>query len=126
MTIAELCVPGAILLYLVTIGLPKWLAWRKFDNNNPRAPGFYEGWRARALGAHQNGIEALPFFAFAVLLAEFRQAPQAMLDQLALLFLALRLVYVALYLKGWGALRSAVWSAAFAVNVLIFALPLWG
>ncbi|HEY5084409.1 MAG TPA: MAPEG family protein [Rhizomicrobium sp.] len=126
MTIAEWCVPGALFLYLATIGLPKALAWRTFDNDNPRAPGFYsEGWRARALGAHQNGIEAFPFFAFAVLLTEFRQAPQAALDHLAILFLVLRLAYVALYLLGWGWVRSAVWSAGLAVNLLIFLLPLW-
>jgi uncharacterized MAPEG superfamily protein len=126
MTIAEWCVPAAVLLYLATIGLPKTLGWRAFDNNNPRAPDFYrKGWRARALGAHQNGIEAFPFFAFAVLLAEYRGMPQATLDHLAILFLALRLVYVALYLLGWGWARSAVWAAGLAVNFMIFLLPLW-
>ena len=46
--------------------------------------------RKRALGAHFNGIETFPFFAAAVLLAEFRDAPQAWVDGLALGFLVTR------------------------------------
>ena len=51
---------------------------------SPRDPAFYQdGIRARALGAHQNGIEAYPFFAAAVLLAEFRGAPQNLVNELS-------------------------------------------
>jgi uncharacterized MAPEG superfamily protein len=126
MTLAEWCVLAAVLLYIGTIGIPKWTGRGRFDNDNPRSPAFYrDAFRARALGAHQNGIEAVPFFAFAVLLAEFRHEPQTRLDALALVFLALRLVYVFLYLKGWGSLRSAAWSLGFAVNIAIFLMPLW-
>ena len=45
---------------------------------------------SRALGAHQNGIETFPFFAVAVLLAEFRAGPQRLIDELAVLFLIVR------------------------------------
>ena len=77
MTVAEFCVFGTLMLYLLTIVSVKWTAPRRYDNSKPRDPAFYDDpIRARALGAHQNGIEAFPFFAFAVLLAEFRQAPQ--------------------------------------------------
>jgi len=44
---------------------------------------------ARALGAHINGIETFPFFAAAVLLAEFRQLPQSWIDELAIAFVIL-------------------------------------
>ncbi|HYS45873.1 MAG TPA: MAPEG family protein, partial [Rhizomicrobium sp.] len=85
MTVAEWCVLGAVLLYLLTIAPFKPMGHREFDNQNPRDPAFYKpGIRARALGAHINGIETFPFFAFAVLLAEFRHVPQARLDALAL------------------------------------------
>ena len=61
-------------------------------------PAFYEDpIRARALGAHQNGIEAFPFFAVAVLLAEFRGGPQRLINELAVLFLIVRIAYVFTY-----------------------------
>ena len=75
MTVAEFCVFGAVLLYLLTIAPFKPIGWRQFDNAKPRDPAFYQDpLRARALGAHLNGIETFPFFAAAVLLAEFRTA----------------------------------------------------
>ena len=79
--------------------------------------------RARALGAHQNGIEAFPFFAAAVLLAEFRLAPQHYIDELAVLFLIVRIAYVFTYLGNRPTLRSILWSLGFAINIVIFFLP---
>ena len=78
MTIAEWCVFGTLLLYLLTIGSIKWIGFRRFDNSKPRDPAFYEGpIAARVLGAHQNGIEAFPFFAAAVLLYATSSASSA-------------------------------------------------
>ena len=126
MTIAEYCVLGAVLVFLLTIAPVKPLAGRAFDNQNPRDPNFYKPpLRARALGAHLNGIETFPFFAFAVLLAEFRYVPQPMLDRLALGFIAFRLLFVAVYLLGWGWTRTAIWNLGFLVNLAIFLMPLW-
>ena len=73
MTIAELCIFASVMLYLLTIAPVKWISVDgagRYDNARPRDPAFYAGGiRERALGAHQNGIEAFPFFAAAVLLA---------------------------------------------------------
>lgn len=125
MTVAELCLLAAVILWLATIGLAKGAGWRDYDNARPRATGFYEsGWRARALAAHQNGMEALPFFAAAVLLAEFRGAPQGLADALAAGFVAARLVYVAAYLGDRPTLRSLIWTVGFALNVALFLSPL--
>ncbi|HSJ41874.1 MAG TPA: MAPEG family protein, partial [Xanthobacteraceae bacterium] len=94
------------------------------DNARPREPGFYEAaLRARALGAHQDGIEAFPFFAVAVLLAEFRLGPQHLIDELAVLFLIVRIAYVFTYLGNRPTLRSILWSIGFAINIAIFFLP---
>ena len=124
MTIAEWCVFGTVLLYLLTIGSVKWAAWRRFDNSRPRDPAFYaDPIRARALGAHQNGIEAFPFFAAAVLLAEFRQAPQHLIDELAILFVIVRIAYVFTYLGDRPTLRSILWSLGFAINIAVFFMP---
>jgi uncharacterized MAPEG superfamily protein len=76
------------------------------------------------LGAHLNGIEAFPFFAFAVLLAEFRAAPQNLVNELAVLFLIVRIAYVFTYLGDRPTLRSILWSIGFAINVGIFFLPM--
>jgi uncharacterized MAPEG superfamily protein len=125
MTIAEWCVFGTLLLCLLTIASVKWAGHRHFDNARPRDPAFYEdAIRARALGAHQNGIETFPFFAFAVLLAEFRDAPQRLIDELAVLFLIVRIAYVLTYLGNRPTLRSILWSIGFAINLGIFFMPM--
>ena len=112
------------MLYLLTIAAVKWTALRRFDNARPRDPDFYQDpIRARALGAHQNGIEAFPFFAIAVLLAEFRLGPQRLIDELAVLFLIVRIAYVFTYLGDRPTLRSILWSIGFAINIAIFFLP---
>jgi uncharacterized MAPEG superfamily protein len=125
MTIAEWCIFGTLMLYLLTIGAPKWIAFRQFDNSRPRDAAFYaDPIRARALAAHQNGIEAFPFFAVAVLLAEFRLGPQKLIDELAVLFLIVRVAYVFTYIGNRPTLRSILWSLGFAINVAIFFMPL--
>lgn len=124
MAIAFWCVLAAGLLPLVTIGVAKWSHIREFDNTDPRDPQFYRsGFRARAWGAQQNGFEAFPFFAAAVMVATWHAAPQGWIDGLALIFLAARLAYTACYLGGMASLRSAVWSLGFLASVAIFLLP---
>jgi uncharacterized MAPEG superfamily protein len=125
MTVAEWCVFGTVVLYLLTIVPIKWVGFRSYDNAKPRDPGFYDApLRARALGAHQNGIEAFPFFAAAVLLAEFRAAPQNLINELAVLFLIVRVAYVFTYIGGRPRLRSILWNVGFVINVGIFFLPM--
>ncbi|MCC8951631.1 MAPEG family protein [Bradyrhizobium sp. Arg62] len=124
MTIAEWCVFGTLMLSLLTIVSVKWTGFRSFDNARPRDPDFYgDPIRSRALGAHQNGIEAFPFFAFAVLLAEFRVGPLRLIDELAVLFLIVRIAYVFTYIGNRPTLRSILWSIGFAINIAIFLLP---
>src|SRR6202046_985429 len=124
MTIAEYCVFGTLMLYLLTIAPVKWLRFRRFDNARPRDPAFYEEpIAARALGAHLNGIEAFPFFAVAVLLAEFRTGPQRVIDELAVLFLIVRIAYVFTYLGNRPTLRSILWGIGLAINLAIFFMP---
>jgi uncharacterized MAPEG superfamily protein len=124
MTAAELCIFGAVLLYLLTIAPVKAIGFRHFDNSTPRDPAFFQDpIRARALGAHINGIETFPFFAAAILLAEFRAAPQNLINELAVLFLIVRIAYVFTYLGNRPTLRSILWNIGFAINVAIFFLP---
>jgi uncharacterized MAPEG superfamily protein len=114
---------GAVLLYLGTVAPAKAIGHREFNNAAPRDPAFYEHpVRKRALGAHINGIETFPFFATAVLLAEFRQAPQEWIDGLAMAFVATRLVFVGAYVGDKPTARTVLWNAAFAFNLGIFCL----
>ena len=125
MTIAEWCVFGSLVLYLLTIAPVKAIGLRRFDNAKPRDPAFYDdAIRARALGAHQNGIEAFPFFAVAVLLAEFRTAPQNLINELSVLFLIVRAAYVLTYVGDRPSLRSILWALGFVITAAIFFLPL--
>jgi uncharacterized MAPEG superfamily protein len=125
MTVADYCIFASVLVVLLTIAPIKWLGIRSFDNARPRDPAFYDHpLRARAWGAHQNGIEGFPFFAAAVLLAEFRTAPQNLIDELALLFVIVRIAYVLTYLGDRPTLRSILWLIGFAINAGIFFLPL--
>jgi uncharacterized MAPEG superfamily protein len=124
MTVAEWCVFGTLMLYLLTIAPIKWIGFRRFDNANPRDPAFYDDpIGSRALGAHQNGIETFPFFAVAVLLAEFRGGPQRLVNELAVLFLIVRIAYVFTYLGNRPTLRSILWTAGFVINIAIFFMP---
>jgi uncharacterized MAPEG superfamily protein len=126
MTVAEWCVFGTLMLSLLTIASVKWIGFRRFDNSRPRDPAFYEDpLAARALGAHLNGIEAFPFFAVAVLLAEFRTGPQRLINELAVLFLIVRIAYVFTYLGNRPTLRSILWTIGFAINLAIFFMPAW-
>jgi uncharacterized MAPEG superfamily protein len=125
MTIADFCIFGAVALYLLTIVPIKWIGFRNYDNAKPRDPAFYgDPLRARALAAHQNGLEAFPFFAIAVLFAEFRGAPQSLINELAVLFLIVRIAYVLTYIGNRPRLRSILWNIGFTINVGIFFLPL--
>ena len=125
MTVADYCIFACVAIYLLTIVPFKWIGFRQYDNSRPRDPAFYEdAIRARALGAHQNGIEAFPFFAVAVLLAEFRGAPQNLINELAVLFVIVRIAYVLTYIGNRPRLRSILWNIGFIINVAIFFLPL--
>ncbi|MEO7433011.1 MAG: MAPEG family protein [Dokdonella sp.] len=126
MTIAEWCLFAAVLVFLLTIAPFKPLGWREFDNARPRDPGFWSTpMRQRALGAHHNGIETFPFFAVAVLLAEFRHVPQPTIDALAVAFVVTRMAFVAAYLADFAWTRTAIWNIGFAINVALFFSPWW-
>jgi uncharacterized MAPEG superfamily protein len=127
MTIADWCLLGAVLLYLLTVAPVKALRHRQFNNSRPRDPSFYvDPLSERALGAHLNGIEVFPFFAVAVVLAEMRHSPQTLIDELAAAFVILRFAYVLAYLGNRPTLRTILWNLGFLANLAIFVLPAIG
>jgi uncharacterized MAPEG superfamily protein len=128
-TVAYWCVLIAALLPLACAWLAKSPGFRKprreggFDNYEPRTwLARQNGWQARANAAQANSFEALPFFIGAVIIAHQLGAAQTKLDILALLFVTLRVIYVAMYVAGLPTVRSAIWAAALLVNVGILFL----
>ncbi len=123
-TIAYWCVLLAALLPVVCAGIAKHGLMRTpsreggYDNRNPRGwLARQTDWRARANAAQANTFEALPFFFAAVIIAHLLQASQARLDLLALLFIVLRMGYIALYVANLATARSLVWALALLVNI---------
>ena len=130
-TVAYWCVLVAALLPLFCAWTAKYPGVGKprreggFDNREPRAwLARQEGWQARAHAAQAKRLEALPFFIGAVIIAHQLGAPQTRLDILAVLFVTLRVIYIAMYVAGLGTVRSAIWTLAFLANLAIF-LSAW-
>jgi uncharacterized MAPEG superfamily protein len=123
-TVAYWCVLIAALLPFVCTWLAKSPGFGKsrreggFDNHDPRSwLARQTDWQARANAAQANSFEALPFFIGAVVIAHQLQAPQALLDILAVVFVTLRIIYIAMYVAGLPTIRSAIWSLALLVNI---------
>jgi len=77
----------------------KWLALHEYDNSSPRDPAYG--------GCHPGPRGYLPtrtasrcshFFAAAVLLVQFRAAPQNLINELAVLFRIVRVACVLTYI----------------------------
>ena len=119
MSIAFWCILIAGILPPLTVLYAKW--HKDFDNNNPRE------WlsqqtdaKQRAVAAMNNGYEGFPLFAAAVLVAHAQGADSQWLNGLAALYIATRVLYIPLYIKGWGSARSIVWIIGFISIVALF------
>ncbi|KVE95065.1 hypothetical protein WJ01_15785 [Burkholderia vietnamiensis] len=123
MTTSQLCLFIVALLPFPMTFLAK--ARKCYDNHAPRAYlARLEGWRARAQAAHQNAWEALALFTAGLVVAWHNGANAHHVDQLAIAFVAIRIVYALMYVLDWAALRSLVWFAGMAcVVALFFAAP---
>ncbi len=124
MTVALWCVLLAGMLPVFTTGIAKWGI--KLDNNHPRDwAGSLHGYRRRAYAAHQNAYEAFPFFAASVIAAMLTNAPQSVVNTLAVLFIAARLGYTAAYLRDAATARSILWAIGWFATIAIFTATIW-
>jgi uncharacterized MAPEG superfamily protein len=129
LTLAHICILIAALLPIVCVAIAKGGAFGKrrsqggYDNHEPRAwLAKQTGYRARANAAQANSFEALPLFIAGVLIAHQTGARQSLVDALAVAFIVLRVLYIALYVGDRQLARSTVWFLAFGVSVaLVFA-----
>jgi uncharacterized MAPEG superfamily protein len=125
MTLAIACIAVAAVLPIVCAGIAKW-GFEGYDNHDPRRwLARQTGFRARANAAQANSWEAFPVFAAGVLAAQLGGAPQARVDLLAIAFVVARVAYVALYIADLAPLRSAVWTAGFALSLALYFASAW-
>ncbi|MFO1312060.1 MAG: MAPEG family protein [Burkholderiales bacterium] len=128
MTVANAAILVACLLPIACAGIAKSRGFGKprreggFDNHNPRQwLASLEGWQARANAAQQNSFEALPLFIAGVLIAERAQpALQGRIDLLALVFVAARIGYIAMYVADRPSIRSLCWTVGIGACVALF------
>ena len=128
MTVALWCILIALLLNPLCALIAK-VASGRFglkDNHDPRAfLDTLSGLPRRAHAPQQNGYEAFPAFAAAVLVADIvGNAEQVTQDVLGVMYITSRLLYIICYLADWAALRSLVWFAGLAIIVSFFVVSI--
>ena len=97
MTNAYWCVLIAAMMPYIFTFIAKFTGGR-YNNYSPREfLEKQEGFRKRANWAQMNSFEAFPAFAAAVIIAHLTGGEQGWIDTLAMAFIALRVVYGALY-----------------------------
>lgn len=124
MNIAFGCVLIAALIPYCFVSYSKATSeYLKQGNQAPRryAEGL-NGPRQRAYWAHQNGFEAFPPFAAAVIIAVMAGVDRSTVDALALTFVGARLAYGLLYIADLDKLRSAAWMVGMACICALFVL----
>ena len=120
MTTAYWCVLIAAIIPMMMSTLAK-AGGPGFDNHAVRSYlDNQTGWRQRANWAQQNGYEAFPAFAAAVIIAHQAGADQGTINSLAVAFIIIRLVYGGMYLANLATLRSLVWTAGLACVIGLF------
>jgi uncharacterized MAPEG superfamily protein len=128
MTPAHICIAAAILTPYVFTSVAKFsrAGFGLAENRNPRDwLASLDGYRKRAHFAQQNGFEVVPAFSAAVLVAQqVGHAPQAMIDGLAIAFVASRLLYGVCYVADWGVLRTIVWFAGATCIARLFIISM--
>ncbi len=113
--------PIALYVLFVLSLLPIMLAWLggylryrefgQFDNHHPRLQQHQQsGIGARALAAQKNSWETLLLFLLVLFIAEASPLELASLSGVSLLFLCLRLAYIAAYLTNRALLRSLLYA----------------
>ncbi len=127
MSIALWCVLAGALMPLIWTWYFKFggaVRFRPRDNHNPREfAEKLDGGAKRAYWAQLNSFEAFPPFAAAVIVATLvGNIDPARLDQLAIAWVVLRLIYGILYVADKASLRSLAWGLATACWVAMFVL----
>jgi uncharacterized MAPEG superfamily protein len=126
MTTATLCLFLACLAPILCTGGAKFVGSIKgpsgpLDNRNPRQwLAQQTGVAARLNAAQQNSWEALAIFAPAILTAQATAVAHDRVDLLAMIFIAARVAYVAMYAADAATLRTLAWAVGFGASLALF------
>jgi uncharacterized MAPEG superfamily protein len=124
----------SLLISLILIFLPRGVVARQqakqpegYDNATPRVQvAKLTDLGQRAQGAHLNSIEAFTFFAPAVLACEIRHVSVGSTAALSLTFVAVRALYLGLYLGNKPSARSPVWGLGLLTTLGLYVLAILG
>lgn len=120
MTFAYWSILIAALMPLVWVGFAKAGA-EGYNNARPRVfLANLEGWPQRANWAQKNALEAFPPFAAGVIVAHLAGGNQLLIDVIAGVFLAARILHGAAYIRDQHKLRSIVWLVGFLCVIGLF------
>lgn len=118
-------VAACVLPFLFAFAAKLFGGFRVADNANPRS--FLqqaEGAAARANAAQQNSFETLPMFLAAVLVAMLFFVPQQIVNNLAWLYVVIRVGYGVAYMANLPTFRSMLWALSLACILLLFYLAI--
>lgn len=117
--VAIACMLATLFLPYVAIIIAK--AGPGFDNRYPRDwLARMEGYRKRAHAAHLNAFETTPPFYAAVILNIALGSAAVQLNQLALLFVVMRVLHLVFYVGDKPTLRSIVFTVGMGCVVALF------
>jgi uncharacterized MAPEG superfamily protein len=124
MTIALWCVLIAAVLPYAATGLAKAGGRMPIKQNNTPRDWLekLQGWPKRAHWAQLNSFEVFPAFAAAVIVAQLTHAAQDKADHLAVAFIALRVLYLVMYLADLAPVRTLCWTGGMVCTVWLFLL----
>ena len=116
----------ASLLPVIFAGIAKMLGGFTIkDNSHPR--DFLQkttGAAARANAVQQNSYETLPVFLASILVAMLFFVPQQVINNLAWLYVCIRLAYGYAYIRDLATFRSILWILSMACCLMLFALTI--
>lgn len=96
-----------------------------YDNRYPRdQQSRLEGFGKRAVGAHQNALEAFPMFAASVLAALIANPAEAQIPLICTLFVLARIGYTICYWADLHMLRSTAWTVGFGCCLWLLGISL--
>ncbi len=124
MSLSIWCILIAAVLPVLSV-FPAKLS-KDFDNAKPRDPEYWrDGFRSRAQAAQANGFEAFPLFAVSVFVGIGQGGSTYCIDQLAVLFVLMRAIYIFCYWTDRPTPRSIAWAVGFIACLAIFSSPVW-
>jgi uncharacterized MAPEG superfamily protein len=127
MTIPFWCLFAAVILPYVWFSFAAPFRASQFgkglDSHTPRLQDpALTGRAARAQGAHQNSLEALAYFAPAVIVAHLTHADAAWSARLAVAFIVCRVVHGIVYMGDKPPLRRAFFAFGLLASLALFVL----